>query len=105
MQGDLYNIENRIKLIDKHFDMFYRGNGNYEVTHKGGHFMGVPHNELHGGLVEKIREIVYRNVNADIIAEIEANNNKIDNRKERDFKNLSEDMAKDLLPYIRRLDM
>jgi len=105
MLGDLFNVKSRIKAIDRYFNIDCIGNGQYEITHKGGHFMSIPHYDLNGGIVEKIREIVYRNVNADIIAEIEANNNKIDSRKERDFQNLSEDMAKDLLPYIRRLEV
>ena len=105
MFGDLFNIKNRVKMIDRDLDMSYIGNGQYQVTHKKGHFMMVEHNELNGGLVNKVREVVYKNVNADIIAEIEANNNKIDNRKERDLENLSEDMGKDLLPYVRRLEV
>lgn len=104
MFGDLHNIRKRIRYIDKNLDIFYRGNGMYEITHKKGHFMTVSKKELNGGLVEKVREIVYKNVNADILAEIEANNAKIDKKKEKDFANLAEDMAKDIFPYVRRLD-
>lgn len=103
MFGDLYNIRKRIKSIDKNLDMVYRGNGIYEILHKKGHFMTVSKEELNGGLVERVREIVYKNVNADILAEIEANNLKIDSRKEKDFENLAEDLAKDIYPYVRRM--
>lgn len=103
MFGDIYNVRSRIKTIDKDLDMFYRGNGMYEITHKKGHFMSVSKEELNGGLVQKVREIVYKNVNADILAEIEANNAKIDKRKEKDFENLAEDLAKDIYPLIKRM--
>lgn len=103
MFGDLHNVRKRIIAIDKDLDMFYRGNGIYEITHKKMHFMNVPREELNGSIVEKVREIVYKNVNADILAEIEANNSKIDKRKEKDFENLSEDLAKDIYPYIKRM--
>lgn len=104
MLGDLHNVKGRIKTIDKDLDMFYLNNGQYEITHKGGHFMTVSKEELNGSTVEKVRGIVYKNVNADILAEIEANNLKIDKRKEKDYEKLSEDLAKDIFPYVRRLD-
>lgn len=104
MFGDIHNVKGRIKTIDKDLDISYIGNGQYEVTHKDSHFMTVPREELDDRTVKKIREVVYKNVNADILAEIEANNAKIDRRKDKDFKNLSEDLAKDIYPYIKRLD-
>lgn len=103
MFGDIYNIKGRIKTIDKDLDMFYIGNGQYEITHKGGHFMSVSKEELDDRTVKKVREVVYKNVNADILSEIEANNSKIDKKKEKDFQNLSEDLAKDIYPYLKRL--
>lgn len=103
MFGDLYNVEGRIKTIDKDLKLNYIGNGKYEITHKKDHFMTVDIDELDGKLVEKVREIVYRNVNADILAEIEANNNKIEASKQRDMENHTESFAKEVRPLVKRL--
>jgi hypothetical protein len=104
MFGDLHNVKGRIKTIDKDLDMFYVGNGQYEITHKGGHFMSISKEELDDRTIRKVREVVYKNVNADILAEIEANNKKIESSKQRDCDNTIESIAKELRPYVKRLD-
>lgn len=101
--GDLFNVQHEIKVIDKDLDLYYRGNGNWEITHKGGHFMSVTREELNDKVVKQVREIVYRNVNKDILLEMELNNNKLDASKQRSIDNNIEAMGKEIRPLIQRL--
>lgn len=103
MFGDIYNIENRIKTIDTNLDIHYAGNGIYNIEHRKEYFMTVEREDLNPGLINKVREIVYRNNNADILAEIEANNNKIEKGKQKDLENINESFAKEVKPLMKRI--
>lgn len=103
MFGDIFNIKSRVKSIDKRFDIKYEGKGQYTVTQNGAYFMAVPHKDLHGGLINRIKEIVWKNEHTDLLTEIEKKNAKIDASKEREQENLAEAMAKDIRPYVNRI--
>lgn len=104
MFGDLHNFEGRIKTIDKNLSVKYIGNGQYEVLHNKYHFMTVPREKLTDETIKNIREVVWKNRHADILEEVERNNNKIEASKQRDIDNTIESMAKEIRPLVRRLD-
>lgn len=103
MFGDIYNLKDRIKSIDHDLEMRYGGNGIYHIEHKKSHFMTVNRDEMNPSLVNKVREIVYRNNNADILAEIEANNQKLEKSKQKDMENFNESFAKEVRPLVKRI--
>jgi len=103
MFGDIYNLKSRIKTIDSNLEMHYLGNGRYYINHKGEHFMSVSKDEMNPGLINKVREIVYKNNNADILAEIEANNQKLEKSKQKDMENFNESFAKEVKPLVKRI--
>lgn len=103
MFGDIYNLKTRIKSIDSNLEMHYSGNGVYHIEHKKSHFMTINRDEMNPSLVNKVREIVYRNNNADILAEIEASNQKLEKSKQKDMENFNESFAKEVRPLIKRI--
>lgn len=103
MFGDIFNIHRRIKTIDSNLEMHYSGNGIYHIEHKKSHFMTVTRDEMTPELVDKVREVVYRNNNADILAEIEANNQKLEKSKQKDMENFNESFAKEFRPLFKRI--
>jgi hypothetical protein len=103
MFGDIYNLKNRIKSIDNDLEMHYSGNGVYHIEHKNSHFMTITRDEMNPGLINKVREIVYKNNNADVLAEIEANNQKLEKSKQKDMENFNESFAKEVKPLVKRI--
>jgi hypothetical protein len=103
MFGDVYNVKDRIRSIDNELDMEYQGEGNYIITHKGGYFMGVRKEELNQRLVDRVRKIVWTNNHKDMLEEIDKNNQKLEESKQRRNEDMVQAMADDLYPYIQKL--
>ena len=100
--GDLFNVEGRIKTIDKNLSLRYEGQGNYTILHKGMHFMSATHEELNGGIVNKTRQVVWMNKHRDILADIERENKKIEEGRQKDYDYIKKCATEDLYPYINK---
>lgn len=95
-----------LKEIDSDFDISFNVyHETYLITHKDFPFMTVPYGEFTRETIENIRKAVYINVNGDVIEEVEDNNKKIEESKDREYNNMIECMAKDIRkPLINAID-
>ena len=100
--GDLFNVEGRIKTIDKNLSLRYEGQGNYTILHKGMYFMSAKHNELNGELVDKVRQVVWMNKHRDILADIERDNKKIEEGRQKEYDYIKKCAVEDMYPYINK---
>lgn len=104
VQGDLFNIEGRLKTIDRDFILtFSPETGNYYISCRGKHFMTVKHGELDDRVVKHVRRIVYVNIYGDILEEVDQANLKEEDNRIRKLEDTFECMAQDIQPYVRGL--
>lgn len=95
MFGDIYNIADRIKAIDKNFRIIWsKTRHKYFIYHKNALFMESE--KLDHELYNHIKKVVYINVNGDIQKDIEETNDKIERDKEKKISNLAEDVAREI---------
>lgn len=86
-----------LREIDRGFDItFDFRTESYTITHNDTHFQTVPYGRVDRELIDNIRRSVWLNRNADILAEIERNNARVDASYDRAQSLYAESLAKDL---------
>ena len=91
----------RLKEIDKLFDIAFNYDTElYIVYFNGALFQTVPWREMDGRTIETIRKVYWTNVNSDPMAEVDANNAKIDRDHEAKREEMVRELSKDLRTAI-----
>jgi len=91
----------RLKEIDKLFDIAFNYDTElYIVYFNGAPFQTVPWREMDGRTLETIRKVYWTNVNSDPMAEVDANNAKIDRAHEAKREDMVHELAKDMRKAI-----
>lgn len=99
--ADCRAIRPHLKDIDKLFDIaFNYDNECYIIYFNGGVFQVLPWKFVDANTIEKIRKVYWTNVNSDPMAEVDANNAKIDRDHEAKREDMVHELAKDLRKAI-----
>lgn len=95
--ADCKDIRPHLKEIDSLFEIsFNYDTEQYWIYFNGGLFRSVPWKELDGRTMEDIRKAYWTNVNGDPFAEVDENNARLEEAKEREHDELVRELAKDL---------
>ena len=101
--GECNTIRHVVKDIDTRFDVYYDADANkYIITQYDNYFDSVSPNDLCKDFFDRLRKIVWINMYGSIIDEIDKNNAKIEEAKEKEATNVTENLAKDIYKPLRR---
>lgn len=102
MLGDIYNISERIKKIDKRFSVQRNADGSFTILQDGMFFQNVPHKEFDARVLKNLEKTIYVNTYGDIFGDIDKANHKAEKAKDDNVMELSREMAKDMSKLIAR---
>lgn len=95
--ADCKSIRPHLKAIDSLFDIeFNYDTERYIIYFNGSVFQVVPWKELDKDTIERIRRVYWENINSDPFAEVDANNEKIEQAQEAQRQDMIHELAKDL---------
>ncbi len=101
--GECNTIRRVVKDIDDRFDVYYDADAKrYIITQYDNYFDSVSPDELCKDFFDRLRKIVWINIYGSIIDEIDKNNAKIEETKEKEISDVAESLAKDIYIPLRR---
>lgn len=103
MIGDIYNIAERLKKIDKRFTVQRNdSDGSFTIYQNGAFFKNVPRNEFDARVLKDIEKTIYINIYGDVFEEIDKHNSKMEKDVENKVADMSREMAKDMAKILNK---
>ena len=101
--GECNTIRRVVKDIDTRFDVYYDADTNkYVITQYENYFDSVSPTELCKDFFDRLRKTVWININGSIVDEIDKNNAKVEQAKEKEMAELTNNLAKDIYKPLRK---